>query len=442
MTQQTKFTSDDTFAFFRLLMELGGAFTVNPTTGEITRGDDDEPMTVTVGTGNKAREMRYRMMVANMETGDWVTINPLNETIKANSERRWFWSALSTILGSLTKYTLVRLLQARQENETPLELMDIASKLPEDIDEKTIANIERIDASHLLTIFYDTTEHVAQAQCAMMDDEWRAETKSYNFLRKKDWTVIEAFIPALFEKPVHYLTGTGKIAAIFEAEARLEVIGKLIQHLAVPAKLLLDIELPVEEFQKHMEHLRDYQKAVAWYVTTPKGAPTTTAKPKSPPWRTMANQFPRPTTYTPPPPAVPPPVPAPSQPGYPPPSQQPNHQPPPAQPSVAGPTMRNCPPPGYPQPTPGMAAPQPQYLFDSRTGQYVLATPQPMPPMVGYQPGYAPPQVYQPPQQVYQPGYYPQATFQPPVQPGGMTGYTVYNQNPPPAAPPTGPLVF
>ena len=287
---KTVVTSDGVYEFLRMLVEIGNVHKVDKD-GNILYADDT-PIYTEVGHNHKKRQ--YRILNKNMHTGDYVYINPLNEAIKTSSDRVWFWGTRTAILSSMIKYALVKLIRRSLTDEVPLELMELSKALGTDrLDEAVADHIEKIDEADIFTIFYDAKEHIAQVQCRVLEEEWRKEVKKLSCMRKKDWDVVTSFLNTLLGQPPHAITHRGEVTAIFEADARLNVILQVLEKIEPVVRILLEVEIPLEEMKAHYKNIDSYRKAVAWYASANKPAKVEATEAKRP-WHQAVFSYPKP----------------------------------------------------------------------------------------------------------------------------------------------------
>lgn len=287
---KTVVTSDGVYEFLRMLVEIGGVHKVDKD-GNILHADGT-PIHTEVGHNHKKRQ--YRILNKNMHTGDYVYVNPLNEAIKTSSDRVWFWGSRTAILSSMIKYSLIKLIRLSLADEVPLELMELSKALGADrLDEAAADHIDKIDEADIFTIFYDVKEHIAQVQCRVLEDEWRKEVKKLSCMRKKDWDIVASFLNALLGEPPHAITHRGEVTAIFEADARLNVIIQVLDRIEPIVRILLDVDIPLDAIKSHYENLDTYRKAVAWYASANKPAKVETPEAKRP-WHQAVFSYPKP----------------------------------------------------------------------------------------------------------------------------------------------------
>jgi hypothetical protein len=249
--------------FLRLLVEWGGVYKVRDDMMIVT-AEDDMPVLVTIGNN----QLPLMLFSDNMKAGKHTFFNPLVETLGHSSERTWFMQSRMLILGVMIK-RMMQLIVSKclsDDEDLPYDLIEAVSPYRKRVDAKLEEEIGKIEPLHMLRIIYNKPKRTAQAQTDIFDEEYIESLK----IRKKSVEVIQDMLVTFLgteevhETYVHKAT----IVSMPETDAFLHVLLMLSQTIGNYAKVLLNRDLRVVEFEQHMEHLEEYRKMCAWAVTS------------------------------------------------------------------------------------------------------------------------------------------------------------------------------
>lgn len=256
--------------YIKLLVEFGGVYTVDPE--YYIFGPDKERVQIV----HNKKAVPVKIFNDRMMTGDWVFLNPFNETLTASTERHWFWQSQSIILGYMLKRMLESLVEKLQSDNDDLHIgeLELAKQLVGQVDDKTLASLMHLKADDYGVIFFHKKSKTAQFQCRMFETEFRESMKGK--LRKKDWSVVTMFLEHVLQtsEPERVYMHTGTIISLMEAEATLNVLTKLTEAVAPYMDAILGVKLPVLEMQQHLSLLDKYHKLTMWHQPATKAKAT------------------------------------------------------------------------------------------------------------------------------------------------------------------------
>ncbi len=433
--------------YIKLLLEIGGAYSVNPD-DSISPAVDPSKRISTIDSDEVPHEIR--VFPIGQEIGNFNILNPFVESNAENRERQWFWDTRSCLFGVMLRRMAEKICNhCADQNETGLAEVALLANFVHDVDDKTWKNLSAISLVDWLFIVYERKHRTSHAISKISDPEFREAHR----IRKKDWV----FIDKLFEKigitDLSKFTYKSDVIGCAEADSRLHVFHQLLTVFEEPVRLLLNIDLRVNDVAEYLDKVPVLNQSSAFMrgnavsaVVRDKIAKHT--EPPKPPWAVdnsnalATTQFasshapqpvyaqPQPVPYQPQPqPGYTQPVyqpqPVPQYPAYPQPGYPPQYQP-------QGYPQQYQQPQGYPQPqqflTPSQAAMMQRNQQAIQMGS-MYPQQQPYPPMYA-QPGYPPqpgyPQQYQQPQGYPQPQTYP--TPQPAHRQAPTTGHVADNK--------------
>ena len=297
-------TKDTLLDFETKLIELGELYKVNED-HTITSRATDQLVTVMDGKTSKTVVFFYEGMLMNK---DLYIFNPFKESIGINPARDWFYGELNAIVGMMLKALMVRVVKdAVNKDDGNYKQFPLMSRIMDKVDEAMIDEIEKIRTLDLILIFYNKTKKTAEAQCAVLTDEYRQQHTKF---RKKTWEVleilIEAFLGTLEVSETYNYTAT--LLNIPETDAKLHVIIGLVRTLHPWCRDITGLDLHIAELDEHLEALEGYAKLYAWVSQS---SALSTATQSVAPWNrglpTTANNQPAqvvPAWATPPPPQM------------------------------------------------------------------------------------------------------------------------------------------
>lgn len=265
-------------AFLKYFVDSTMIFTTDDE-GYVINSQTEERIAVQDKTVQK-QLLLYQEEIPN---ADICILNPLAEGHGDTPGSIWFIDVLkSAMLGkflalirSVSKTALEEKKSKKDTNKNshiPMELLTVASKIIDDVDEKFLEEIETIagdaEAREFLNIYYQKKQLRSVLRCALFDEEienvasWKSRFP-VNKVRKKTWSILERIVLALLNiKDKDELLKFNKRAPEISC-ARLSSLLSVLFAIYQEINPLLDIVTPdialdLSKFANHLNRLTDY----------------------------------------------------------------------------------------------------------------------------------------------------------------------------------------
>lgn len=258
---QTEINKDTLLDFEKKLIEMGGVYKVNDDRTISSISNNNELVTVMDGKTKKPVVFFYSGALVN---NDHYLFNPFKESLGNNAARNWFYGALNSIIGLTLKSLIIRTVRDTVAKvDDNYKQFPVMSRIVDKVDQTMIDEIDKIRSLDFILVFYNRTSKTAEAQCAVLTDEFRSQHSKF---RKKTWDVIEilieAFLGTLNISDEYQYTAT--IMSVPETDAKLHVMLGLVRSLNPWARDITGLELHSAELDEHLEALEGYAKLYAW----------------------------------------------------------------------------------------------------------------------------------------------------------------------------------
>ena len=265
--------------FAKLLIQCGDVYEVqddytivNKPTGErvmIMEAKEAKPLAI------------FHEGASSYENVKW--LNPFKESLGGSKERDWFFNFITSISGYLTKYIIHKIIEdCIKKKDDSYGAFALMSKIHDKADETMLAEIEKLTANSLVSIYYNKREKTTEAQTELFSKELH---DAFPKFRKKSWEVFQLIFMEIFgSDDLSEYKYRSKILDIPETEGKLAVSIALISHLGPFAKDFLGKDLHEAELNAHFEVLEGYSKLYAW-ATVNNDTMSKSAAPVAPaPW--------------------------------------------------------------------------------------------------------------------------------------------------------------
>ena len=266
--------------FTKLLIECGNIYEVQPDY-TIKNRLNGEQVQISNGKGVKPLCIYHEGATVNPNVA-W--LNPFKETLGVSREREWFFGLITTLPGMMIRIITEKLIEdAVKRVDDDCSNFALLSKIIDKVDQTMIMEVNKINASSYLSVFYNKREKVAEAQTELFGKELR---EAFPKFRKKTWEVIEIIFTEIFgSTDLEQYRYRSKLINIPETEAKLAVSVSLITAIGPWARDVLGKDLHEQELNQHMEVLEGYSRLYAYAAvaqdTSSKYAPPAAA-PRAP----------------------------------------------------------------------------------------------------------------------------------------------------------------
>ena len=264
--------------FTKLLIECGNIYEVQPDY-TIKNRLNGEQVQISNGKGVKPLCIYHEGATVNPNVA-W--LNPFKETLGVSREREWFFGLITTLPGMMIRIITEKLIEdAVKRVDDDCNNFALLSKIIDKVDQTMIMEVNKINASSYLSVFYNKREKVAEAQTELFGKELR---EAFPKFRKKTWEVIEIIFTEIFgSTDLEQYRYRSKLINIPETEAKLAVSVSLITAIGPWARDVLGKDLHEQELNQHMEVLEGYSRLYA-YAAVAQDTSSKYAPPAAAPW--------------------------------------------------------------------------------------------------------------------------------------------------------------
>lgn len=264
--------------FTKLLIECGNIYEVQPDY-TIKNRLNGEQVQISNGKGVKPLCIYHEGATVNPNVA-W--LNPFKETLGVSREREWFFGLITTLPGMMIRIITEKLIEdAVKRVDDDCSNFALLSKIIDKVDQTMIMEVNKINASSYLSVFYNKREKVAEAQTELFGKELR---EAFPKFRKKTWEVIEIIFTEIFgSTDLEQYRYRSKLINIPETEAKLAVSVSLITAIGPWARDVLGKDLHEQELNQHMEVLEGYSRLYA-YAAVAQDTSSKYAPPAAAPW--------------------------------------------------------------------------------------------------------------------------------------------------------------
>ena len=256
-------TNDTALEFIRLLVNIGGIDMLKEPE-MIILDPEGQPRCVKEGDTTKPIQIIMNGMVKDENN---FLFNPFKSVEGNNPAYIWFYTSRCSNVAFITKLIMQKLIQLAVEKETKTyEHLQLITDIAEACDSQMETELMKINAADILRVFYNKKIKTAEGQTMLFSDEIETQYK----LRKKSWTTLRKIFSTIFELEEGEVTMSGymyraTVLHIPEIDAKLHVIGKLIEKLAKWSELI-DVKFEPEKFNEHLKNLEQYSRMFAWFT--------------------------------------------------------------------------------------------------------------------------------------------------------------------------------
>jgi len=266
--------------FIRLLIECGEYYKILP---DHTIQSVATDQLVTVERCKTARPIR--IVYTGAPCDDMVEpLNPFKENIGKAPAKEWFLNTVGIFGGIICKIIFLKVVQdAAEKKDDNIAEYDLMSKILGKVDETTKTEIEKIGSQNFVSVFYNKTTKMAEAQTRLFSEDLREE---FPKIRKKTWEVIDIIFSAIFgpDKEMEDYRYKAKLLNIPETEAKLNVDVAILDALNPYSKDILKRDLHTAELKAHLEVLEGYSHLYEWATANRVEQPKAQT-PMMPPWQ-------------------------------------------------------------------------------------------------------------------------------------------------------------
>jgi len=289
-SKETAIRPTDVTDFITYLVELGEVYHVDGSNMSIKTIEDDKLLCIPTGNDPDGPSLPLVVYYDKMPVGDFIVLNPFSDLIEEGKELNWFWGTREATMRFLLKEvikTIIRFATAAEEELEKVSYgnLDIITEFKDDIDAKTMKELEKIKPTDLLKIFYSKREKVAQLQCKIFDEETVASYKAT--IRKKTWRVFHGIVEKILGTSDFKEHFTCKAAGISvpKAEAVLAVMAKGYARMEEYLEKLLQVETNVATFMRHLPNVEKYYHLTKFISGSQLVAAPITKTSNLPPWQ-------------------------------------------------------------------------------------------------------------------------------------------------------------
>lgn len=289
------FTSQNITDFLKMLVEIGGVYTVDDM-AHVWNAGDESPVVLSTVDGTKKQLSLY---YANQTDAATVIVNPFAESTSETKEITWFYHSRSQVMGymiyKIMKSLLTKALEASKpkteeaensegaesNNDLPANQFKFISPYISKVDDKLLAelNILKNPMLDFFNIYYAARSGVWNVRMGILEKTFR---DSYGKrVRQKSWATLESLVTQLL--------GTKDLNKKFGSKSTQPGYGRLLAYCQTYLNLLKTIE-PFKELtnlnwpnlrllEQHIEMIPQYHVRAKNIVSigTPKdkASPTT-----------------------------------------------------------------------------------------------------------------------------------------------------------------------
>lgn len=245
--------------FTKLLIELSGAYEVL-TDRTIMSTVEKKQCAVDVA-GNKQAPLKI------FKEGDgrdnYAYLQPFKESCTNSSSRGWFYQVITFNISIILKRLIQKAVELTvNKTSTDPDQMEVLNKIIDLVDEKTIAEVNRLRHDEIVYSYYNKKTKRAILRPLITTSDLRDKYKSF---RKNTWMALEILVSTFFdEEDLDDEDGiigfTATLLNIPETEAKLHVVITAAMRLGPWAKIFLDKDLHEGELQEHLKLLTGYNK--------------------------------------------------------------------------------------------------------------------------------------------------------------------------------------
>ena len=259
-------TNQDVLDFIRQLVNLGNALHLEESNMTIINQKGEEVCVSEAGE-LKPVQILFSGMVRDENK---ISLNPFKVVEGANSAQRWFYETRVAVLGTLIKRLIVKLVEIGATKETEgYENISILDDISEACDKTMVDELNKINVSDYLRIFYNKKNKTAEPQTLVFTD---AIEEQYKSIRKKTWHTLAALFKKIFklDDDESTLAKYGYKATLFdipEIDSKLHVMGKIMNIIGPLCRSFNKTDIYEESFNKHLENLPAYVRMYAWFTS-------------------------------------------------------------------------------------------------------------------------------------------------------------------------------
>lgn len=255
-------TNDDVQAFIKQLVTLGGIDHLDD--DWVILNDQNEPQCIQDGDKRKPIQILHSGMI---KVDDNYIFNPLKTIEGNNPALTWFYSSRITIVACIVKQIILKLAELCVSKETEnYDILPLVTGVSEFCDKQTLTELEKINGLDYLRLYYNRKTRTAEAQTMIFSDDAETQYK----LRKKTWTVVRTLMRNLFKLQDNETTLSAykyhaTVLNLPEIDAKLHVLGQILEVIEEPAKLIGQ-DLHSKEFNQHLDNLEAYARIYAFFT--------------------------------------------------------------------------------------------------------------------------------------------------------------------------------
>jgi hypothetical protein len=254
--------------------------------GIIKRISTDKPLALDYN----GKTMEMRVYQPEMPIGEYLLLNPYNESIASTKEREWFILTLDLTLRSYVFRIIKTIIEAIiQHKDNPNEKVEL-TKLPyvtdyiDLVDKNTLKEFEKFnvaDQMEWVTIFYHRKLKTAQLQSSLYDDEFKENFEGK--IRQKTWNFFQQIVLDLLKvADAEAINTTYKHTATVigcqETDAYLHVFAKVVDALYDPIRIWLEVKLDLAPVMRNLENIEKFRMFTRWVGNGTSATPSTTNK--------------------------------------------------------------------------------------------------------------------------------------------------------------------
>lgn len=281
-------TNQDVLDFIRQLVNLGNALHLEESNMTIINQKGEE---VCVSEAGEVKPVQI-LFSGMVRDENKISLNPFKVVEGANTAQRWFYETRIAVIGTLLKKLIVRLVEIGATKDTEeYENISILEGISEVCDKTMVDELNKINVSDYLRIFYNKKNKTAEPQTLVFTD---AIEEQYKSIRKKTWHALAALFRKIFklDDDESTLSKYGYKATLFdvpEIDSKLHVMGKILEIIGPLCRSFTKTDVFEDSFNKHLANLPAYVRMYAWF-TSKAAAPNSTAQvlsngaPAAPQW--------------------------------------------------------------------------------------------------------------------------------------------------------------
>ena len=257
-------TNLDVLDFLRQLCNLGNVYHLNEETMKIEQADGQE-CCVREGDQVKPVQILFNGMIKDDSNA---LLNPFKMVEGNNPALTWFYQSRFTVVSVLVKKMILRIVEVGHTKESEdYDLMKVLAKYSDQCDKTMVEELQKINASDYLRIFYNKKNKTAEAQTAIFTDMLESQHK----FRKKTWKVLRDLFREIFQmgndETMAKYTYKATLLNIPEIDAKLHVMGMILKAIDPWCTTLLKTPVESEKFEKHLINLEVYARMYAWFTS-------------------------------------------------------------------------------------------------------------------------------------------------------------------------------